>query len=121
MPGNKSVLVVDNEAAIVDVITETLQDEGYSVLAALAGLDALQLLQVHRPSLALIDYHLNDIDGLSLLDQIRHIDPIPIVVMTADAGIADHLERQGIARCLRKPFDLDDLIACVAHYADRAR
>jgi DNA-binding response OmpR family regulator len=110
------VLVVEDDWAVAEFIAEVLGDEGYAVRTVGTGAQARAALSIQPPSLVLCDLHLPDIAGSSLLSELRrdgHAD-VCVVMMTADADRARAISAQGDYPCLSKPFDLDDLLACVA-------
>ena len=112
------ILVVDNDQSIADLITEVLTDEGYSVRASLTVADARALIAEHRPDLVLLDLHMPGETGHTLVYDLNTdgLANISIVLMTADAEAAQELAIEGIDFWLLKPFDLDELIDCVAKY-----
>jgi DNA-binding response OmpR family regulator len=112
----RAVLVVEDDWAVADFIAEVLRDEGYSVRTAGSGAQARAALSIEPPDLVLCDLRLPDIAGSTLLAELRrdgHAD-ISMVMMTADSERARAISAQGDYRCLNKPFDLGDLLACVA-------
>ncbi|MBC8161920.1 MAG: response regulator [Roseiflexaceae bacterium] len=116
------ILVVDDEANIVDLISEVLNEEGYKVRRAHDGASALISIDVCLPSLILLDMSMPDMVGTTLLHQLRqqHNDELPVVIMTAGAHSPAALVAQGASGYLAKPFDLNDLIQCVSQYVDVA-
>lgn len=112
------ILIVDDDQPIVDFITEALADEGYIVRSAFSVASALDATAAHIPDLIIMDMHMPGKTGDVFVREFRrdgHAD-IPVVLMTADSASAKALEAEGIAVCLLKPFDLDDLLACVAEH-----
>jgi two-component system nitrogen regulation response regulator NtrX len=99
-----------------------LTDEGYTVRSALQATCARAAIAVRRPDLVLLDLHLPDKTGDILVQELKDagIDNVPIVLMTADARVAKELLIDGIDFCLLKPFDLDELIECVAKHIRKA-
>jgi DNA-binding response OmpR family regulator len=115
------ILVVEDDEPTVVFIAEALRDEGYSVRASLNLADARALIAEHRPDLALLDLHLLNESGHTLVrelstDRLAHI---PVILMTADAQAAQELSMDGIDYCLLKPFGLDELIDCVTKHIRR--
>jgi DNA-binding response OmpR family regulator len=112
-----TILVAEDDGAIADVLVEVLTDEGYTVQIASNGCDALAALQADQLDLALLDLSLPGLSGREVLSVVRaqQID-VPIVVMTASSLVADELVAAGARICLFKPFDLDDLLACVREH-----
>jgi CheY-like chemotaxis protein len=113
-----SILVVDNDAAIIDLIVEILTDEGYVAYSALSGADALATITHHAPALLLLDLQMPGMSGVELIAQLRRADlaTMPMVLLTASPHDAAPLLVPGAIECLAKPFDLDDLLACVARF-----
>jgi two-component system, OmpR family, lantibiotic biosynthesis response regulator NisR/SpaR len=112
------ILIVDDDQPIVDFISEALADEGYTVRSAFSVASALDATAARTPNLIIMDLHMPGKTGDIFVRDLRrdgHAD-LPVVLMTADTVSAKTLEAEGIAVCLLKPFDLDDLLACVAKY-----
>ena len=111
----RTVLVVDDERYIVDLLTDLLDDEGYRVISASDGLAALQKVQEEVPDLILADIMMPRLDGLTLLTRIRaEHSEVPVVLMSAAVTPIMH-EVPYIA----KPFDLEDLLDIVdAQFSD---
>ena len=116
------ILVIDNEPHIVAFIAEALTDEGYTVRTALDPQDARATIAARHPDLVLLDLHMPGTNGDVLARNIKNdgLVDVPIVMMTADAQIAKSLSMEDIDYCLAKPFDLDELIECVAKYIRRS-
>jgi DNA-binding response OmpR family regulator len=116
------VLVIDDEQSIVDLITEVLEDEGYSVRASLTVADARALIVEHRPDLVLLDLHMPDETGYTLVPDLNTagLANISIILMTADAQAVQEISMEGIDFYLPKPFYLDELIDCVAKHIRRS-
>lgn len=116
----ETILVAEDDAAIADVLVEMLTDEGYTVQLASNGCDALAALQTDRLDLALLDLGLPGMSGRQVLEVVR-AEPIdvPIVMITASTPAADELVAAGASTCLFKPFELDELLACVAQHVRR--
>ncbi len=110
------VLVIDDEYGIRSGVREILEMEGYEVAEAETGRDGLAALDRSRFDIALIDYRLPDIDGLTLLQAVkgRRLDLMTCMI-TAYANIETAIAatRQGIDFFLPKPFSPDDLIGVV--------
>jgi DNA-binding response OmpR family regulator len=112
------ILIVDDDQPIVDFITEALADEGYIVRSAFSVASALDAMAARLPDLIIMDLHMPGTTGEVFVRDLRRDGraDVPVVLMTADSVSAKALEAEGIALCLLKPFDLDDLLACVAKY-----
>src|SRR5215203_6131334 len=113
-----NILVVDDDQPILNLITEVLMDEGYTVRTVLTPVDAHLLIDEQCPDLILCDLHLPVKNGDVLAREIKkngRID-IPFILMTANVRAALALSRDYIDFFLPKPFDLDELIDCVAKH-----
>lgn len=110
------ILVVDDEANIVDLIAEVLIEEGYGVRRAYDGASALAAIVANPPALILLDMAMPDMIGTTLIQRIRQnqIRYIPVIIMTAGAYSTATLMAQGAADYLPKPFEIDTLLDCVA-------
>lgn len=110
----KRVLVVDDELSIRQVIGDVLRDEGYCVLYAASGRQALTILATERPDLVLLDVMMPDGDGRTVLEAMQsrhHLRDIPVIIVSTDVA-RPRLDR-GVVGFLHKPFDLEHLIAAV--------
>jgi CheY-like chemotaxis protein len=118
MPRTGSILVVDREPTIVDLLVEILTDEGYVAYSAPSGADALASIARHPPALMVLDMQMSDISAAELIAQLRvgGLATLPIVLLSTVSHHAAPLLIPGRIECLDKPFDLDDLLACVARY-----
>ena len=118
MRPTRSILVIDHEPTVVELLVEILTDAGYIAYTAPDGAGARVAIARHRPALILLDVGCPGMQGAALIAHVRAADPamIPIVVMTTAPRDAAPLLMLGVGECLAKPFDLDDLLACIARY-----
>lgn len=118
MHGSGDVLVVDDEVNIVDLIAEVLTEEGYRVRQAHDGSSALAQIESATPALVLLDMSMPDMAGTTLLHHLRanNYDDVAVIIMTAGSHSPDSLFAQGATGYLPKPFELDELLDCVARY-----
>ena len=111
-----TILVVEDEPAIAEVVRATLEWAGYRVLVAADGREALARLAAGRPDLVLSDVMLPRLDGRDLVRALR-AEPayatIPVALMSAAGAQVAGGELADVP-FLRKPFDLDELLALVA-------
>ena len=115
------ILVVEDDAMIRAAVVTALQDEGYDVLEAADGLEALDLLAEPLPALLLLDLWLPNLDGPGLARALRESGlKVPILVMTASRGVVQHSAAVDAAGWISKPFELEELLAAVARLADPA-
>ena len=107
MVGRANVLVVDDDEAIRDVVAEVLRDEGYSVVCAENGAQALQEINAdRRPDLVLLDLMMPVMSGWELLDAVHddaELSRIPVVVLSA-------VRAPGTMTHLAKPVSLEELV-----------
>lgn len=111
-----TILVVDDEALIRWSLTDRLRADGYAVLEAETGQEAIDKLP-EGIDLVLLDYRLPDTDGVSVLRRIKAYDrDILVVMLTAYAGVDTAAEamKQGAYHFAHKPFNLDEVAATVA-------
>ena len=110
------ILVVDDEPPIQRLVRAKLQADGYAVLTAGRGEEALALLEDQRPDLIVLDLMMPGIDGFETLRRIRATSQVPVVMLTARAGDADKLRglQGGADDYLTKPFNPDELSARIA-------
>jgi two-component system, OmpR family, response regulator MprA len=109
--------VVDDERTIRELLRQALQDDGYRVVAACDGLDALDQLDRFRPMLILLDLSMPRMDGLAFSVELerRGLRPaIPLLVMSASPRASDRAAQAGAEIFVAKPFDLDEILATVA-------
>ena len=79
----KTILIVDDEKPIVDILVYNLQKEGYNTLEANDGVTAVDIALNNKPDLILLDIMLPKMDGLSVCKRIRHSLNVPILMLTA--------------------------------------
>lgn len=108
-----SVLVVDDDTDIVANMRDILAENGYRADAAHDGAAALELVRHAEYRMALLDYQMPDMDGATLFNRIRMIQPqLRAIMVTADAasdGVA-RAEDAGTWRVLQKPIDMGELL-----------
>ena len=111
-PSQATILVVDDEHLIRWSLEQHLRREGYGILLAETGAEALQKAQADTPDLVLLDVRLPDADGLEILERLRASDPESLVIMiTAHGGVESAVRamKLGAHDYIIKPFDMDEL------------
>lgn len=106
----KTIAVIDDDTSIGDLLEEVLTQEGYAVLRAYSGTEALYLLRQNHPDLILLDLMLPGLTGEEVLS---HIENIPVIVLSAKVDVQDKVSLLlgGAADYMTKPFDLEELLA----------
>jgi DNA-binding response OmpR family regulator len=108
-----TILVVDDERLMCDLLGSVLARHGHEVLTALNGRDGLEMFKTHRPRFTLLDLRMPEMNGIEVLKQIRAIDP-QAAVMILTAWGSDALEQQarqlGVVDFLSKRLSLDVLV-----------
>ncbi|MCK5801789.1 MAG: sigma-54-dependent Fis family transcriptional regulator [Lentisphaeria bacterium] len=111
-----TILVVDDEVSIVEVLKSLFRREGYRVKTACGGEEALELLQREPVDLMLSDIRMEPFDGLELLKRARDRHPhLAVIMMTAYADIDTAVKavKQGAFHYISKPFKVDELLTSV--------
>ena len=123
-PAPAYLLVVDDDADMLRLLTIRLTAAGYRVTAVTSAEAALTQLQLERPQLVLSDVRLPGKDGLALFDDIRRQHPsLPVILLTAHGTIPDAVQatERGVFTYLTKPFDGKALLDKIAQALDAAR
>ena len=106
------VLVIDDEQGIRDILDTILGRKGYDVLLANGGRKGLELFRRERPEVVVLDLKMPEMDGIAVLQQIRHFNPgQPVIILTgADIpSIEEQLRTYGVSECVEKEFSLHRL------------
>jgi DNA-binding response OmpR family regulator len=109
--GGQRVLVVDDEEAIAEAVRARLESEGYEVLVAHDGPEAIRLCEERRPDLVVLDLMLPGMDGLEVCEAIQRERWVPVLMLTARTEEADKVAgfAVGADDYLTKPFSLREL------------
>ncbi|PKM93545.1 MAG: DNA-binding response regulator [Firmicutes bacterium HGW-Firmicutes-1] len=112
---NNTILVVDDEKAIVDILEFNLRRDGYEVIKAYNGEDGLKLFREKNPDLVLLDIMMPKIDGLQVCKEIRSESNTPIIMLTAKAEEVDKVIglEFGADDYVTKPFSVREVLARV--------
>jgi CheY-like chemotaxis protein len=112
----QTIVLIDDEFGLSDVLTATLSDAGYRVFAAVNGVQGLAVMAEHPPDLVLLDYMMPILDGPGVLQAMR-ADPkltqVPVVLMSAMPEAVVRRRTTDYSAFLRKPFDFEALIGAV--------
>jgi CheY-like chemotaxis protein len=114
---DRSILVVDDDLDVLNVVVELLTEEGYRIRCACDGQAALQQIEREPPDLVLADVVMPEVDGVSLANQLQG-SGIPVVLLSA---VYDAVDLPGVP-FLQKPFNLDALLKVISRVlADHGR
>jgi len=119
----RTVMVVDDDADILDVTRLTLEGGGYRVLPARSGAQALRTLEDSRPDLILLDINMPDMDGWQVLRLIKvdeRTTSIPVAMFSIKMAVRDRLHgvQEGALDYIVKPFSTEDLLLRVRRIFD---
>jgi CheY-like chemotaxis protein len=123
MPPSKRVLVVDDDDTIRMAVAEVLDDEGYEVITATNGAEALEQVRTARPDAVVLDLMMPVMNGWEFMEACRkdeRCDGTPVLVMSAYRKLAETAPNLGANACIAKPFDLEVLLGAVERLVRRA-
>lgn len=111
----KTILIVDDEKNIVNLLVHNLTREGYATLEAYDGISAVEIAMDKKPDLILLDRMLPKQDGIAACVQIKHFMNVPIIMLTAKSEETDKIVglELGADDYITKPFSIRELIARV--------
>src|SRR5262245_48469819 len=117
-----SILVVDDEAVITDVVSRYLERAGYSTRVAADGFEALKLAGDTAPDLVVLDLLLPGLDGLEVMRELHESRPTRVILLTAKGEASDRIAglRRGADDYVVKPFSPAELVARVDAVLRRA-
>ena len=124
MARNGTILVVDDEEIMREILETLLSREGYEVRLASGGSEALDLLRSVPVDAAIVDLMMPGMDGLAVLDEIKKLDEdVPVVMITAFASVESAVSamRRGAFYYVTKPFKNDEVLAVLQNAVERRR
>ncbi len=109
------VLVVDDDPDILQTLGLCLSSEGYRVLMAANGKEALDILESEHPSVILLDLMMPVMDGWQFVAELEHRGrrDVPLLILSADRSVQGHARQLRASGHLAKPFDLEELLGKV--------
>ncbi len=115
MERKSTILVVDDEPALVEVLEAYLRDEGFAVLSAGDGRSAVEIALAERPDLVLLDLNLPRLSGLDAFREIRAQFDVPVIMLTARSGEIDRVVglELGADDYVSKPYSPREVVARV--------
>ncbi len=120
----ETILAIDDDPSILKVMGMRLKSHGYRVLPASGSHEALTLAKENYIDLAVVDYKLNDENGVVLMENLREIQPeLPAIILTAYGTIDNAVDamQRGACNYLTKPFDGDELIRQIKNCLEKSR
>lgn len=121
---NEKILIVDDEPAIIDLLSSDLAEEGYQIETATDGLSAIDKAKSFNPDLIMLDVMLPNMSGYDVCRKINEFMNVPIILVTAKSDIVDKIIglELGADDYLTKPFDGREMLARVkAHLRRRQK
>lgn len=117
-----TLLIVDDEQKVLDVIQPYLEKEGFRIITAKTGKEALHKIQTSSPQLVVLDWMLPELSGLEVCRQVRKQSNIPIIMLTAKTDESDRVMglELGADDYITKPFSLRELSARIRSVLRRA-
>lgn len=118
------ILIVDDEVNVLRMLGYALESEGYEVVTAESGKEALAKVDAERPELMILDRMLPDMSGDEVCGQLRRqsrTGDLPIIMLSARAQVADRISglKAGVDEYVTKPFDSDEMVARVVGLLER--
>ena len=109
----RTVLIVDDDPGLRELIRINLEHEGYRVMQAVNGAQCLEMVREERPDLVLLDVMMPEMDGLEACERLREFSQVPVLMLTAKVQSRDVITGldKGADDYLLKPFNIDELAA----------
>ncbi len=114
----KKVLVVEDTTEALNALRDLLMIEGYEVISAVNGEDAMHKFYIYTPDIVVTDLRMPKVDGFALLEKIRsseQLRKIPVIVFSADATPEneERCKEMGAVAFLKKPSSIEALLDCI--------
>jgi len=120
-PAGKTILIVDDEFGVLEVLEFILSDAGFTVVSALNGQEAVALLKENKPDLAIVDFMMPILDGNGVIQAIRadkRLRKIPIILASALPEKTIRERCDGYTTFLRKPYKTEQLMEEISKLLD---
>jgi two-component system KDP operon response regulator KdpE len=116
------VLVADDEVRITKLVSLALREQGFRVVTAESGTEALQKAEEYRPDVVVLDIVMPDLDGIEVMRELQDRRPVPVILLTAKGSTADKAQGldMGADDYVAKPFHPDELAARIRAVIRRA-
>jgi CheY-like chemotaxis protein len=121
-PAKKQILLADDDRLTRDLMAHALRESGYEVIEAADGYEAYSQVQVHEPSVVLLDINMPGMNGLEFLDKLRRIPrrkDVPVIMITASSDKDEVLRAANLGiddYVLKTNFSIDDLLDKIEKY-----
>jgi DNA-binding response OmpR family regulator len=114
MTENKLILVIEDDPSTQVILQDTLENEGYTVLMAIDGVEGLGRLSQGYPALVLLDVHMPLLGGKKVVQilRARHVE-VPLLILSADEANRIWAREIGAAAFLSKPFEVAELLELI--------
>ncbi len=112
----KKILIVDDDVDIVRIVSTMIAGEGWEVLSAYSGAEALRVVGAERPDLMLLDIMMPGMDGFEVLREARRSAPgMRVIMATAFGDVGSYLQSLDLGACeyINKPFETTELLAMI--------
>lgn len=118
-----TILLIDDDITLLELLSDHLVSAGYSVIVAENGLAGLQLADAQQPSLIIVDVMMPEMDGLEVCRRLRERSKVPLIMLTAKGEEVDKLHgfRLGVDDYVTKPFSFAELTARIGALLTRSR
>ena len=118
-----TILVVDDEEAVRELLAEILTSAGYTVFQASSGADALKVASEESIDCLLTDLGMSPMSGWELAREIKSLYDIPVILVTGWAGEIDAAQAREnkVDRVISKPFDPEELLSCITELCSGER
>ena len=113
-----AVLIVDDESSIIDSLEGILSDDGFEVMHAYNGYEALKKIETHSPDIVLLDIWMPGMDGIETLKEIKKMAPsLPVVMITGHGSIESAVDatKSGAFDFLEKPLSIDKVMVTISN------
>ena len=118
MPTKKKILLVDDEQAILKILSIKLKVAGYDVITASGGQEALNLVDSASPDVMVLDVIMPGINGFEVLRKLRVNSEMPVIVFSARPENTQEALNLGANEFIAKPFNVDELVKRIERLID---
>ncbi|MEJ2740126.1 MAG: response regulator [Dehalococcoidia bacterium] len=110
METKKRILLVDDEAGILKILSIKLRHDGFEVISTTRGAEAIEMVRTQKPDVILLDIFMPGVTGYEVLDAIREFSQVPVIAFTASTKMADTAMKMGATDSIPKPCNVDQLV-----------